>query len=180
MPALKHDAVDQMTESLKGSSGVYLADFTGLTVEKVTVLRSTLRKKGLSMRVSKNTLIRRALNNAGVQGLDKYLVGPTAMILADNEDPMAPAKLLVEFLKTNEDAIKAKTVHIDGQAYPGDQLSSLAKMPGKRELQAQVITLAMSPGANLIGLFNGPGSKLASQIQALVEKIEKGETVSAQ
>ena len=176
MPALKHDAVDQMTESLKGSSGVYLADFTGLTVEKVTVLRSTLRKKGLSMRVSKNTLIRRALNNAGVQGLDKYLTGPTAMILADNEDPMAPAKLLVEFLKANEDAIKLKTVHIDGQAYPGDQLASLAKMPGKRELQAQIITLAMSPGANLLGLFKGPGSRLASQIQALVSKLEKENT----
>ena len=176
MPASKKDAVAQITESLKGSSGVYLADFTGLTVEKVTVLRSTLRAKGLSMRVSKNTLIKRALSEAGVLGLDKYLVGPTAVILADNEDPMAPAKLLVEFLKTNEDAIKVKTIHIDGQAYGGDQLTSLAKMPGKRELQAQVITLAMSPGANLIGLFSGPGSRLASQIQALVSKLEKENT----
>ena len=180
MPASKKDAVAEITESLKGSSGVYLADFTGLTVEKVTVLRSTLRAKGLSMRVSKNTLIKRALSNAGVQGLDKYLVGPTAVILADNEDPMAPAKLLVDFLKTNEDALKIKTVHIDGQAYPGDQLGTLAKMPGKRELQAQVITLAMGPGSNLLALLKGPGSKVASQIQALVEKIEKGVTVSAQ
>ncbi len=175
MPAPKNEAVVQMTESIQGSSGIYLADFTGLTVEKVTVLRSTLRKKGLSMRVSKNTLIRRALNNVGVQGLDKYLTGPTAVILADNEDPMAPAKLLVEFLKTNEDAIKIKTIHIDGQAYGGDQLTSLSKMPGKRELQSQVVSIALGAGANLLALFKGPGSKLASQLQAYIEKKEKGE-----
>lgn len=175
MPLPKKEAVSYLTESLKGSSGVYLADFTGLTVEKVTRLRSTLRSKGLSMRVSKNTLIKRALSDAGVMGLDKYLVGPTAVILADNEDPMAPAKLLVTFLKDNEAAIKVKTIHIDGQAYGGDQLANLAKMPGKRELQAQVVSIALGAGSNLLALFKGPGSKLASQIQALVEKKEKGE-----
>jgi large subunit ribosomal protein L10 len=173
----KSDVVSQLTESLKASSGVYLANFTGLTVDKVTVLRSDLRKKGVVMRVAKNTLIKRALANVGVEGLDKWLTGPTAVILADSEDPMAPAKLLVEFLKKNENALAMKAVHIDGQAYTGDQVQSLAKMPGKRELQAQVVTLALSPGANLLALFRGPGSAIASQIQSLVSKIEAGETV---
>jgi large subunit ribosomal protein L10 len=177
MTATKTEVVSQLTESLKGASGVYLADFTGLTVEKVTVLRSDLRKKGVAMRVAKNTLIQRALANVGVTGLDKYLTGPTAMILADAEDPMAPAKLLVEFLKKNENAIKTKAIHIDGQISEGAQLVSLSKMPGKRELQAQVITLAMSPGATLLALFRGPGSAIASQIQSLVSKVEAGESV---
>jgi large subunit ribosomal protein L10 len=177
MPAQKNEAVAQMTESLKGSSGVYLADFTGLTVEKVTVLRRTLRKKGLSMRVSKNTLIRRALSDAGVKGLDKYLVGPTAVILADAEDPMAPAKLLVEFLKTNDKAIAVKTIHIDGQAYEGSHLAALAKMPGKRELQSQVISIALGAAGNLLALFKGPGSKLAGQISAMVSKLEEGSKI---
>jgi large subunit ribosomal protein L10 len=146
-------------------------------VEKVTALRGDLRKKGITMRVAKNTLIKRALDNVGVQGLDKYLTGPTALILSDGEDPIAPAKMLVEFLKKNENAIKPKVIHMDGRAYEGAQLASLSKMPGKRELQAQVITLAMSPGATLLGLFRGPGSALASQIQSLVSKIEAGETV---
>ncbi len=177
MTIAKSEVVSQLTESLKGSSGVYLANFTGLTVEKVTILRSDLRKKGVVMRVAKNTLIKRALANVGVEGLDKWLTGPTAIILADAEDPMAPAKLLVEFLKKNENALAMKAVHIDGQAYSGDQVQSLAKMPGKRELQAQVVTLALSPGANLLALFRGPGSAIASQIQSLVSKIEAGETV---
>jgi ribosomal protein L10 len=127
--------------------------------------------------VAKNTLIKRALANVGVEGLDKWLTGPTAVILADSEDPMAPAKLLVEFLKKNENALSMKAIHIDGQAYTGDQVLSLAKMPGKRELQAQVVTLALSPGANLVALFRGPGSAVASQIQSLVSKIEAGEKV---
>src|SRR5690606_40187306 len=134
-------------------------------------------KKGVTMRVAKNTLVKRALENVGVTGLDQYLTGPTAVILADGEDPIAPAKLLVEFLKKNEKALKAKAVHMDGQAYEGAELVSLSKMPGKRELQAQVVTLAMSPGATLLGLFKGPGSAIASQIQSLVSKIEAGETV---
>jgi large subunit ribosomal protein L10 len=177
MTASKSEVVSQLTESFKGSSGVYLADFTGLTVEKVTQLRSDLRKKGVVMRVAKNTLIRRALENAGVQGLDKWLAGPTAVILADAEDPMAPAKLVVEFLKKNDKAIAMKAIHIDGQSYSGTELQSLSKMPGKRELQAQVVTLALSPGANLLALIKGPASAVVTQIQSLVSKLEAGEKV---
>jgi large subunit ribosomal protein L10 len=177
MVAQKTEIVSQISEALKSSSGVYLADFTGLTVEKVTDLRSQLRKKGVTMRVAKNTLVKRALADVGVEGLDSYLTGPTALILADAEDPMVPAKLVVEFLKKNEKAIAMKAIHIDGQAYGGDQVESLAKMPGKKELQAQVVSLAMGAGSGLIALFKGPGSALASQIQSLVSKIEAGEKV---
>lgn len=174
----KSEVVSQLTESFKAASGVYLADFTGVTVEQVTQLRSTLRKKGVTMRVAKNTLIQRALANVGVEGLDKYLAGPTAVILADGEDPIAPAKLLVEFLKKNESVtLKAKVAHMDGQAYPGTELITLSKMPGKRELQAQVVTLALGPGSNLLALVKGPASAIASQIQSLVSKIEAGEEV---
>jgi large subunit ribosomal protein L10 len=177
--AQKTEVVTELTDAFKASSGIYLADFTGLTVEKVTQLRSTLRKKGITMRVAKNTLIQRALGNVGVTGLDKYLAGPTAVILADNEDPMAPAKLLVEFLKKNEDALKAKAIHIDGQVSEGAQLVSLSKMPGKKELQAQVVSIALGAGSNLLALIKGPSSGLASQIQSLVSKLESGEKVGA-
>jgi hypothetical protein len=71
MAATKSEVVSQLTEAMKASSGVYLADFTGLTVEKVTALRGDLRKKGVLMRVAKNTLVKRALDGAGVTGLDK-------------------------------------------------------------------------------------------------------------
>ena len=178
MPIAKSEVVSQLTESLKTASGVYLADFTGVTVEQVTQLRSTLRQKGVTMRVAKNTLIQRALANVGVEGLDKYLAGPTAVILADAEDPIAPAKLLVEFLKKNDSVtLKTKVAHMDGQAYDGAQIVTLSKMPGKIELQAQVVTLALGPGSTLLALVKGPGSAVASQIQSLVSKLEAGEQV---
>jgi large subunit ribosomal protein L10 len=178
MAIAKSEVVSQLTESFKASSGVYLADFTGVTVEQVTILRSTLRKKGITMRVAKNSLIQRALANVGVEGLDKYLAGPTAVILADAEDPIAPAKMLVEFLKKYDTVtLKAKVAHMDGQAYDGAQLVTLSKMPGKRELQAQIVTLALGPGSTLLALVKGPASAIASQIQSLVSKIESGEQV---
>lgn len=172
----KTATVDELKANIGKSTGLYIADFTGITVETVTALRANLRKKGIKMKVAKNTLIRRALEANGIKGLEKHLVGPSAIIMADDQDPMAPAKALVEFHKTNEGILPVKVVHIDGAKYEGGKLSMLAKMPGKRELQASVITLALSPGANLLGLIKGPGSRIASQIQAHIEKLgEKSE-----
>lgn len=179
MATQKAETVQSLSASLKGSSGVYLADYTGITVDKFTVLRRALRKKGARLRVAKNTLIRRAMDDVGFKGLDKHLTGPTALIFADNEDPMAPARVIMDFLKDNEKAVAMKAVHIEGQAYGGEQVAVLAKMPGKRELQASIVSLALGPGSNLLALVKGPGSKLASQIQALTEKLEKGEKVGA-
>lgn len=179
MATNKPETVEQLTQDLKQASGVYIADFSRITVASVTGLRRNLRKKGIKMKVAKNTLIKRALKNCGISGLDAYLAGPTAVIIADAEDPIAPAKLLVEFHKANEGVMPVKAVNIDGQVSKGDQLVAISKTPGKRELQAQVISLAMGPGANLLGLIKGPGSKVASQIAALVEKLEKGEAVQA-
>jgi large subunit ribosomal protein L10 len=179
MATNKTQTVETLTKDIQSASGVYLADFTGITVQTVTGLRRDLRKKGIKMRVAKNTLIRRALNNNGISGLDAYLAGPSALIIADAEDPIAPAKLLVDFQKANEGLLPLKAINIDGQVSKGDQLVAISKTPGKRELQAQVVSLAMGPGSNLLALVKGPGSKVASQIAALVEKLEKGEAVQA-
>lgn len=176
----KSEVIAALKASIAKSTGIYITDFSRVRVETVTALRASLRKKGISMKVAKNTLIRRALEESGVKGLEKHLVGPTAVILADDQDPMAPAKALVEFQKTNEGFMNVKIVHIDGAQYPGAKLGVLAKMPGKRELQASIITLAMGPGAQLLGVIKGPGSRIASQIQALIEqkseKLEGGAT----
>src|SRR3954466_2849853 len=172
----KADVIAMLEASIKKTTGIYIADFSRVTVQTVTALRANLHRKGITMKVAKNTLIKRALDGAGIKGLEKHLVGPTAVIFADDQDPMAPAKALVEFHKTNEGVLPVKVVHIDGSAYPGNQLGTLAKMPGKRELQASIITLAMGPGAQVIGLIKGPGAKIAGQIKAQIEKLEGGAT----
>ncbi len=175
MPLAKTEVVEKLTQNFKGTSGIYFADFKGIPVETITALRTNFRSKGVKIRVAKNTLIKRALAACDITGLDKFLIGPTAVILADDQDPITPAKMLVDFHKQNEGMMDLKVVHIDGQQYDGKQLVTLSKMPGKRELQAQVVQLAMGPSAQLIGIIKGPAGKIASQIQALVEKLETAE-----
>lgn len=170
----KTSTIGNLEASLKVSTGVYIADFSRITVQTVTALRTSLRKKGITMKVAKNTLIKRALATAGIKGLDAHLKGPTAVILADDQDPMAPAKAMVEFHKANDGFLALKGVAIDGTTYPGNRLAELAKMPGKRELQAGVVSLALGPGQKLLGILKGPGTALAGQIKAQIEKLEKG------
>ena len=170
----KSQVVSELKESIQKSTGIYIADFSRITVESVTALRANLRKKGIGMKVAKNTLIRRALEESGIKGLEKHLVGPSALITADDQDPMAPAKALVDFHKANEGFMTVKIAHIDGAQYAGSRLADLAKMPGKRELQAGVVSLALGPGSQLLGLIKGPGSKIAGQIKAHIEKLEGG------
>ena len=170
----KTKTASDLEASLKTTTGVYIADFSRITVQTVTALRTSLRKKGIRMKVAKNTLIKRALGTAGIKGLDAHLKGPTAVILADDQDPMAPAKALVEFHKANEGFLPVKGVSIDGATYPGNRLADLAKMPGKRELQAGVVSLALGPGQKIAGILKGPGATLAGQIKAQIEKLEKG------
>jgi large subunit ribosomal protein L10 len=170
----KSSVISELEKNFKAYPGVYIADFSRVTVQTVTTLRSSLRKKGMKMKVAKNTLIKRALDQAGIKGLEKHLVGPTAVIFSDDQDPMAPAKALVEFHKTNDGMLPVKVVSIDGAAYPGTQLAALAKMPGKRELQASVVSLALGPGQKIAGIIKGPGAAIAGQVKAQIEKLEGG------
>lgn len=170
----KSEVIAELEASFKVAMGIYITDFSRIRVETVTALRASLAKKGMKMKVAKNTLIKRALDGAGIKGLEKHLVGPTAVIMSDDQDPMAPAKALVEFYKANEGFMGVKAVSIDGSTFPGSQIAAIAKMPGKRELQASIITLALGPGAKIAGIIKGPGAQIAGQVKALVEKLEGG------
>ena len=159
----KTKTASDLEASLKTTTGVYIADFSRITVQTVTALRTSLRKKGIRMKVAKNTLIKRALGTAGIKGLDSHLKGPTAVILADNRDPMAPTKALVEFHKANEGFLAIKGVSIDRIHLSGNRLAELAKMPGKRELQASVVSLALGPGQKSWASSRDPAPPSPSQ-----------------
>ncbi len=169
----KKGVVESLIDDVNNASAIYLADYKGINVPTLSGLRSSFKEKGVHMQVVKNTLLKRVFEKCEITGLDEYLIGPTSLILADAEDPAQPAKIIVDFQKENDGFLEVKGVQMDSQNYAGDSIKDLAKMPGKRELQATIISLAMSPGANLIGYIKGPGSTIAGQIKALVEKLEK-------
>ena len=159
--------------SLKTTTGVYIADFSRITVQTVTALRTCLRKKGIRMKVAKNTLIKRALGTAGIKGLDAHLKGPTAVILADDQDPMAPAKALVEFHKANEGLLAGQE-----RLHRRSRLSGQPARRGEDAGQTRAAGFGGLPGARtrpkIMGILKGPGATLAGQIKVKIEKFEKG------
>ena len=99
----KVDKVEELTAAMSNAKAIYLADFTGLDVAKVTGLRNKLREAEVGYQVVKNRLAKRAAAEAGIAGLDEHLIGPTA-IAYTNEDPIAPAKILQDFADEDDDA----------------------------------------------------------------------------
>ena len=171
----KAAVISELEAGFKQSPGIYIADFSRVTVETVTGLRSSLRKKGIRMKVAKNTLIKRALDNAGIKGLDSTWSGPTAVILADDQDPMAPAKALVEFHKANEGMLPVKVRPHRRRRLSGQP----ARRPGQDARQAGTAGRAWFPwrsarAQKIAGIIKGPGANIAGQIKAQIEKLEGG------
>lgn len=169
----KKQTTDSLDQALADAGSVYLVDFARIVVGHDVALRKELRKQGIFYRVAKNTLIRRALHKAGITALDKSLKLPSAIVVGTKDDPIAPARVIVEFQKAHQGLLDSKITWIDGDTFPGKQIADVAKLPGKRELQAQVVQLFLSPGSTLVGLIKGPGSKIAGQVEALVKRLEE-------
>src|SRR5262245_54299310 len=105
--AEKEQTVQQMNDELKDAKGLLLADFTGMDVETVTALRATLRASGVQYKVVKNTLLRIACRERGLEVLEPYLEGPTAVAYSTTSE-VEPVRVIVEFAKKHErPAVKA-------------------------------------------------------------------------
>ncbi len=147
----KKAQVAQLTETLQNAATGVLIDYRGLTVEEDTKLRNDLRAAGVNYFVVKNTLLRLAANQVGLEELDGILHGPTA--LAVSEDPVAPAKILFDFAKDNE-KVEIKSGFMDGKVMSMDELTTLAKTPSKETLIAKIMGSLNAPVSNLVRLLN--------------------------
>ena len=151
----KKAQVAEIVETLKGATTGVLVDYRGLTVEEDTKLRNDLRAAGVQYFVVKNTLLRLAAKETGLDELDEILHGPTA--LAISEDAVAPAKILAEFAKSN-DKMQIKSGFMDGKVLSLDEVNQLAKTPNKETLIAKIM-----------GSLNSPISGLARLLSTIVD-----------
>ncbi len=151
----KKAQVAEIVETLKSSTTGVLVDYRGLTVEEDTKLRNDLRAAGVKYFVVKNTLLRLAANQVGLEELDSILHGPTA--LAVSEDPVAPAKVISEFAKDNE-KMEIKSGFMDGKVITLDEIKQLAKTPSMETLIAKIM-----------GSLNSPISGLARLLSTIVD-----------
>ncbi|HYR98460.1 MAG TPA: 50S ribosomal protein L10 [Gemmatimonadales bacterium] len=170
--AQKQESVTALATKLKRSPTVYVTDFTGLNVARITDLRRKLRAAGVEYVVVKNTLALRAFGEAQLTGLDAHLAGPTALVLA-GADPVAAAKVLADFAKEHEKpAIKIGLV--DGKAVTPEQVKRLATLPSRVELLAQLGGALQAPLANFVGALNGLLLLMVGALEALKTKRASG------
>jgi len=137
----KKEEVKKLAEKMKEAKLILLTDYRGINVEDATSLRANLRGTKSEYKVIKNNITRRALAECGIEGLDEQLVGPTAVIL-NNEDYLEPAKAIYNFAKDN-DFYKIKGGVIEGKVMTAEEIITLAKLPSRETL------LSMLAGALL-------------------------------
>jgi large subunit ribosomal protein L10 len=161
----RQTTVEQLTEQLKASPNVYLTDFSGLTVLRMTELRRRLRTAGVEYVVVKNTLAQRAFAANGVAVLDDHLAGPTGLVLAGS-DPVVGAKVLSDFAKEFEKpAIKIGLV--DGKPVTADQVKRLADLPSKDVLLSQLGGYMQAPMSQFAGVMNSLLYQVVGALEAL-------------
>jgi large subunit ribosomal protein L10 len=167
----KKEIVESLVEDLKGVAGLYVLDFSRLTVANTIELRRAFKAKGVKFKVAKNTLIRIALNQVGGFDIDdKYLKEQSGLILG-YDDPTVPAKILKEFLDKNKSEIpKLKAAIIDGQFFDGSKLSVLATLPSKTDMYAAILGSLDAPVSGIVGSINAVIRDIASMIEEVAKK----------
>ena len=163
--AQKIEIVKELTEKLSKAKGIYLADFSGLTVQEAVDFRKKLREKGVEYRVAKNTLIKIAVKEAKIEGLSEFLVGPTGIALS-YDDPASPAKLFYDFAKENE-KMDVKVFWLEGEAFGADKFEQVAKLPSRNELLSRFIGDLQSPIRTFAATLQASISKLVATLNGL-------------
>jgi len=165
--AQKAELVAELKSTFEGTSVVIITRNLGLTVAQSTALRLKMRDAGASYKVSKNKLARIAVEGTSYTAINDLLVGPTA--LSTSADPVAPAKVIVDFAKTND------KLEIVGGAM-GDTVldvagvKALAELPSLDELRAKIVGLLQAPATKVVQIVQAPAGQLARVFGAYAAK----------
>jgi large subunit ribosomal protein L10 len=165
--------VSEIKEKMQKSSGIVLADYRGLTVAEVTKLRTQLRQAGVEYRVMKNSLVQRAADEVGVEGLEPYLKGPTAF--AFSTDPVAPAKVIADFVKANKlKTLKIKAGVLEGKVIDPEGVKALADLPSREVLLTMVVRAMQGPLTGMANVLQGPIRKMGYALEE-VRKLKEAQ-----
>jgi large subunit ribosomal protein L10 len=165
--AEKVAAVAEITAEFRDASAMVVTEYRGLTMSQITKLRRTLGND-VNYTVAKNTLVKRAAADAGVEGLDDLLVGPTAIAFVSGE-PVDAAKALREFSRDNR-ALVVKGGYMEGRALSAAEIDQLADLDSREVLLAKLAGAMKGNLAKAAGLFAAPASQIARLAQALQDK----------
>jgi large subunit ribosomal protein L10 len=167
----KKEVVADLTEKFQNVKGFYVVDFTGMTVKNSMDLRRSLKAKNIGFWVAKNTLIQRAMKDAGLDfDIPQEVFAGQSAVVVGYDDPVAPAKLLKEFIDTTKlDRPKLKAAVVEGQYFPGSQLKQVSELPTREDMIAAILGSLQAPASGIVGTINAVMRDVAS----LVEEVAK-------
>jgi large subunit ribosomal protein L10 len=172
MPTQKKiDTVAEFSQKFKDAKSIFLADFSGINVEQTTNLRRTFREAGVEFRVIKNTLAKRSMADAGIEGMDDMLKGVTSFAFSDS-DAVSPVKVALEFNKTLKKANKElvlKGCYFEGKVFGPEQMEALSKLPTRDELLSQLLGTLQAPMGKLLAVMQATGQKLVGTLESVKE-----------
>lgn len=168
---VKKQVVAEIVDRLERTHGAVLVDYRGLTVQEDTALRKQCREAGIEYKVLKNHLVARAAQEIGIEGLESTLKGPTAIAFSYT-DPVAPAKVLSEFVK------KAKKMEIKSGLLGKSVLdvkgvAALSELPPKEVVVAKLLGTLNAPVSNLVGVLAAVPRSLVTALDAIRKQKEE-------
>jgi large subunit ribosomal protein L10 len=167
----KEQVIGELHEKMAKAKAAIVAEPRRLDVATVTELRRKLRESKVEYRVVKNTLAARAAKGTSLEAVAEKFVGPTAIVMSYG-DVVVPAKLLVDFMKDRENfAIRAAV--IEGKVIDAKGVQALAKLPGLKDLRAQIAGMIAQPATQLARMIGTPGQQLARVLGARRDQLEK-------
>jgi large subunit ribosomal protein L10 len=168
---VKVEQVGQIAEKLRTAKVVVLTDYRGLTVAQIGDLRAKLRQSDVEYRVIKNTLAKRAADDAGHPDLGPALKGPVAFALG-YDDLSAPARLLGEWTRATRLKLDITGGLVEGRYFGADQIRQLADLPPREVLIAQLLGTLQAPAASLLTAISSPAQQLLSVLEQKKNQME--------
>lgn len=170
--AEKQSVVSELKGKLAASKGAVLTSYRGLTVAQDTQLRRKLREAGVEYRVVKNTMTRIAAQEVGIEGLDVYLEGPTAIAMCET-DPVAPARIISEFIKENKlKSLEVKAGLLEGKVIDAEGVKALADLPSREVLLSKALAGMQSPIVGFVNVLQGSIRKFVYALEAVRKQKE--------
>lgn len=159
----KKAVVASLKDQLTTAGSIVVVHNTGLTVAEMSELRKNIRESGAQFKVTKNSLLKLAIQDTDYKNIEELLSGPTA--IAYSEDPVAAAKIVVDFANDNEKLV-IRGGAMGTNAMDTNQVKALAKMPSLDELRAKLLSMINTPATRIAGVLQAPSGQLARVFNA--------------
>mgnify|MGYP003687780555 CR=1 FL=1 len=159
----KKNYIEEMKKNFASNEAVMIAQYQGLNVNELDLLRKELRDEGILFKITKNRITKLAIKDSPVKDLEKYFTGPTAAAISS--DLITTAKILTKFAKSHN-KLKIVAGFMDGKVLDEKEVAIIATLPSLDEARANIVGILASPAQKLVSILLAPGSKIANLARA--------------